>query len=197
MIKQQVLVEGLALDGVAETMQSIPREIFLPQELQNLAYCDTPLLIGEKQLRSPVITARLIEALNVSSNDNILKLGLECGYPVALLAKMAQSVELIDYSEERLALARRQLASIGIYNVEFNSAEYLTNIIKNEKKYSCIYISETVKESEIDNSLLELLDINGRMVFMVRDDVCDKAYLVTKKANGSYEKNFLFDTYNR
>ncbi|MDE4940888.1 protein-L-isoaspartate O-methyltransferase, partial [Francisella tularensis subsp. holarctica] len=74
-------------------------------------------------------------------SDNVLKLGLECGYPVALIAKLCKSVELVVYDELGLAVARRQLASIGIYNFEFNSAEHITNIIKNVKKYNFIYIS--------------------------------------------------------
>lgn len=73
---------------------------------------------------------------------------------------------MIDYDEQRLSQVRRQLANIGIYNIEFNSAEYLTNIKKNEKKYSCIYISNIVEEDDIDNSLLELLEVGGRIVLL-------------------------------
>lgn len=133
MVKQQVLTEGLSLDGVAKVMADIPREIFLPRELRTLAYCDTNLVVNERELRSPMFTARLIEALAIKVSDNVLKLGLESGYPVALIAKLCKSVELVDYDELGLAVARRQLASIGIYNVEFNSAEHITNIIKNGK----------------------------------------------------------------
>lgn len=197
MIKQQVLTEGLSLDGVASVMADIPREIFLPRHLKCLAYCDTALMIEDKQLRSPMLTARLIEALDIKLSDNVLKLGLGCGYPAALLAKLAKNVELIDYDEQRLSQVRRQLANIGIYNVEFNSAEYLTNIKKNEKKYNCIYISGIVEESEVDDSLLELLEVGGRIVFVVRNDVCDKAYIIKKTANEKYQKSFLFDTYNK
>lgn len=89
MVKQQVLTEGLSLDGVAKVMADVPREIFLPKHLQGLAYCDTALTIDDRLLRSPMLTARLIEALDVKSSDNVLKLGLECGYPAALLAKIS------------------------------------------------------------------------------------------------------------
>ncbi|ALB02197.1 protein-L-isoaspartate O-methyltransferase [Francisella persica ATCC VR-331] len=197
MVKQQVLIEGLSLDGVAKIMAEIPREIFLPRELQGLAYCDTNLIVGEKELRSPMFTAKLVEALAIKANDNILKLGLESGYPVALIAKLCKSVELVDYDEQSLALVRRQLANIDIYNVEFNSAEHITNIIKNGKKYNCIYISNVVKEDEIDESLLGLLETNGRLIFVVRTAICDKAYLIIKTPTQKYEKSLLFNTYNK
>ncbi|MBK2110977.1 protein-L-isoaspartate O-methyltransferase [Francisella tularensis subsp. novicida FSC159] len=197
MVKQQVLTEGLSLDGVAKVMADIPREIFLPRELQTLAYCDTNLVVNERELRSPMFTARLIEALAIKVSDNVLKLGLESGYPVALIAKLCKSVELVDYDELGLGVARRQLASIGIYNVEFNSAEHITNIIKNGKKYNSIYISEVVTEDEIDESLLGLLETGGRLIFVVRTAICDKAYLITKTPKQTYEKSFLFNTYNK
>ncbi|MBK2267171.1 protein-L-isoaspartate O-methyltransferase family protein [Francisella philomiragia] len=197
MVKQQVLTEGLSLDGVAKIMTDIPREIFLPKEYQSLAYCDTNLVIDDRELRSPMFTARLIEALAMKKTDDVLKLGLETGYPVALIAKLCNSVELVDYDEERLAMARRNLAKVDVYNVEFNSAEHLTNIIKNAKKYNCIYISNVVEENEVDESLLDLLEVGGRLVFVVRTDVCDKAYLITKAVKETYQKNFLFNVYNR
>ncbi|APD51171.1 protein-L-isoaspartate O-methyltransferase family protein [Francisella hispaniensis] len=197
MVKQQVLTEGLSLDGVAKIMADIPREIFLPREIQSLAYCDTNLFIGEKELRSPMFTAKLVEALAIKASDNILKLGLESGYPVALIAKLCKSVDLVDYDDLGLALSRRQLANIGIYNVEFNSAEHMTNIKKNGKKYNCIYISNVVTEDEIDESLLGLLETGGRLIFVVRTAICDKAYLITKTPKQTYQKSFLFNTYNK
>ena len=170
-------------------------KFFLPRELQGLAYCDTNLIVGKKELRSPMFTAKLVEALTIKSNDNILKLGLESGYPIALIARLCKSVELIDYDEQSLTLVRRQLANIDIYNVEFNNAEHITNIIKNGKKI--VYISNVVKEDEIDESLLGLLETNGRLIFVVRTAICDKAYLITKIPKQTYEKSFLFNTYNK
>ncbi|MDE4972183.1 protein-L-isoaspartate O-methyltransferase, partial [Francisella tularensis subsp. holarctica] len=79
-------------------------------------------------------------------------------YPVALIAKLCKSVELVDNDELGLAVARRPLASMGIYNVEFNSAEHITNSIKNGTKFNCIYITEVVTEEEIDESVLGLLE---------------------------------------
>ncbi|MDE4992374.1 protein-L-isoaspartate O-methyltransferase, partial [Francisella tularensis subsp. holarctica] len=89
------LTEGLSLDGVSKVMAVIPREIFLPRELQTLAYCDSNLVVNERELRSPMFTARLIESLAIKVSDNVLKIGLESGYPVALIAKLCKSVELV------------------------------------------------------------------------------------------------------
>lgn len=197
MVKQQVLTEGLSLDGVAKIMADIPREKFLPKEIQNLAYCDTNLVFGDRELRSPTLTARMIEALDVNAGSTVLKLGLECGYPVALLAKMAKSVELVDYSEDRLAVAKTQLEELGINNIEFVNAEALPEKIDNQQKYSRIYISAALEEHELDESLLELLDLGGKLVYVLRTSICDKVYLCIKTAKDKYETKFLFDAYNK
>ncbi|MDE5032038.1 protein-L-isoaspartate O-methyltransferase, partial [Francisella tularensis subsp. holarctica] len=76
-VKLQVLTEGLSLDCVAIVMADIPREIFLHRELQTLDYCDTNLVVNERELRSKMITDMLIEALAIKVSDNVLKLGLE------------------------------------------------------------------------------------------------------------------------
>ncbi|AIT09530.1 protein-L-isoaspartate O-methyltransferase [Candidatus Francisella endociliophora] len=197
MVKQQVLTEGLSLDGVAKIMADIPREKFLPKEIQGLAYCDTPLVFGDRELRSPTLTARMIEALDVQPNSSVLKLGLECGYPAALLAKMAEKVELVDYGEDRLAIAKQQLAEIGINNVEFVHAESLHEKASSQQKYDRIYISTVLEEDELDESLLVFLDMNGKVVYVVRTCICDKVYSVTKTSKDGYEKTFLFDVYNK
>lgn len=197
MVKQQVLTEGLSLDGVAMVMTNIPREKFLPKELQNLAYCDTNLIFGDRELRSPMLTARMIEALDLKSDDTVLKLGSECGYPVALLAKMAKNVELVDYNEDRLVTIKHQLAEIDIHNVEVVSTDSLNEKINSQQKYKCIYVSTALDSEDLDESLLGLLDFNGRIVYAVRTSVCDKVYLLTRKTKDTYEKVFLFDTYNK
>ncbi|GAB4221875.1 MAG: protein-L-isoaspartate O-methyltransferase [Francisella sp.] len=197
MVKQQILTSGFSLDGVAKIMAEIPREVFLPKEIQNLAYCDRNLFIGDKELKSPVFTAKLIDSLSIKTSDNVLKLGLESAYTVALISKLCKYVEVIEYDDKEIELAKEHLKNINISNFEINNAEQIINIKKNKKKYNCIYIANFVEENEIDDSLLELLEEGGRLVFVVRDDISDKAYLITKKPNNVYEKIFLFNTYNK
>lgn len=197
MIKQQVLPEGIPNDLMVEAMSIIPRENFLPDKYKKLAYCDTGFAIEGKSLKSPVLVAKLINALGIKTHETVLKLALETGYTAALLAKISASVEILDYSDEALGLARRKLADLDIYNVEFSSAEHLTNIVKNNKKYDCLYISNVVEEGEIDASLFDLLDNGGRAVFMIRNSFCDKVYLVTRLADDSFKREFIFDVYNK
>ncbi|QIV95409.1 protein-L-isoaspartate(D-aspartate) O-methyltransferase [Allofrancisella inopinata] len=197
MIKQQVLPEGIPVGALVDAMANISREKFLPQEYQSLAYCDTGFVINGRQIRSPMLTAKLINALGVKCDDNVLQLGLDCGYTTAVLAKISKYVDVLDYDEKVMGSVKRCLVTQHIQNIDFNTVEQLQSMVDSQKKYSCIYILNPVKADEIDESLLGLLKISGRFVFVVREDVCDKAYLTTRVGNELYEKSFLFDIYNK
>lgn len=197
MIKQQVMPEGIEYGSLIEAMSSIAREDFLPRQYKNLAYCDTNLVLETREIKSPMLTAKLLNALDIKKTDNVLMLGVECGYTAALLAKISKSVEILDYCDEMLGQTRRNLASLEIFNAEFNNAEHLTNILENDKKYNCAFITSVVGEGDIDESLFALLELGGRMIFVVQTSVCNKAYLVTKVSSNFYDKEFLFDIYNK
>ena len=200
MIKQQVLTEGIDVNNdFIQAMISIPREKFLPSEYKTLAYCDTNLLIGGREIKSPMLTAKILNALNVKSTDNVLKLGIESGYTAAILAKISKSLEVLDYSEDKLSAVKRQINSLGIDidNASFSITEHLNEIINSSKKYNCIYISNIIIKEEIDQSLLNLLEINGRIIFIARNDSFDKAFIVKKTGNETYQKELLFDIYNK
>lgn len=197
MIKQQVMPEGIEVGSLIEAMSKIAREDFLPAQYKSLAYCDTALTIDGKELKSPMLTAKLIYALKVGQKETILKLGLESGYTAALLGQVAKRVEVIDHDSKRRDDAGYLLANANITNVNLSGTEHLVEIIEKNKKFDCIYISSILAESELDESLFELLEIGGRVVFVIKSSVCDRAYLTTRVDEKVYKKEFLFDIYNK
>ena len=197
MIKQQVMPEGIGVGGLIDAMSKIAREDFLPEQYKGLAYCDTALTVSGKELKSPMFTAKLIYALKIDSKETVLKLGIESGYTAALLGKVAKKVEVIDHSEERREVVEYLLANANIVNVKLSDTGHLAEILSKNKKVDCIYISSVLVEDELDESLFELLEIGGRVVFVIKSDVCDRAYLTTRVDETLYKKEFLFDIYNK
>jgi len=197
MIKQQVMPEGIEVGALIDAMSTTAREDFLPTRYRSLAYCDTALVVDDYSLKSPMVTAKLIYALRIEQKDSVLKLGLESGYTGALLAKVAQKVSVINHDDEKRHEIGSLLTKANIDNVELNDTEYLVGIIESNKRFDCIYISSILHESELDESLFELLGIGGRAVFVVKSDVRDRAYLTTRVDEKTYKKEFLFDIYNK
>ncbi|MGQ4006264.1 protein-L-isoaspartate O-methyltransferase [Francisellaceae bacterium CB300] len=197
MIKQQVMPEGIEVGGLIDAMSKVAREDFLPLQYKSLAYCDTALTVSGKELKSPMFTAKLIYALKIDSKETVLKLGIESGYTAALLGRVAKKVEVVDHDEEEREEVGYLLANANIANVKLSGTDHLVDIIESNKRFDCIYISSVLAEEELDESLFELLEIGGRVVFVIKSSVCDRAYLTTRVDEKSYKKEFLFDIYNK
>ncbi len=197
MVKQQILTAGVQLGALIDAILAVPREDFLPTELKSLAYSDSNLEIKGRLVRSPMLMARILDALNVKSSDKVLKLGLESGYVTAVIAQLVQSVEVLDYSEEELQESAKVIKNLNIDNVEHASVEKLADYIANNEQFDCIYISNEVEDGEVEESLLGLLKVGGKMTFTVKKPDFSKVYIVTKTSDDSFDKKFLFDVYNK
>ena len=96
----------------------VPRELFIPPELQDFAYVDRPLPIGGGQtISQPTLVARMCELLALSDSDIVLDVGTGSGYHAALLSRLCRHVYGIELEPELAQQAARALALAGIDNV--------------------------------------------------------------------------------
>lgn len=197
MVKQQILTDGVQLGPLVDAILATPREIFLPAELQCLAYSDGNLEINGRLVRSPMLMTRILDALDVKPTERVLKLGLESGYVSAVLGRLAESVEVLDYSEKELHDTAKVTETLDVDNIQYSSVEKLADFFESKQKFDCIYIAEEVEEGEVEKRLLDLLNVGGRLTFTVRTADFNKVYMVTRTSSESYDKKFLFDTYNK
>ncbi len=105
MVKQQLKKRGITDLRVLNAFNTVPREAFVPVSLQDLAYDDRPLPIGEGQtISQPFVVAAMMQLLDLRPSDRVLEVGAGSGYAAAILAMIVAEV----YALERLApLARR------------------------------------------------------------------------------------------
>ena len=108
--RRKILVERLVAGGVVkdkkviDALMKVPREIFLPEELRDQAYDDTPLPIGHgKTISAPHMVAIMDEALELEEGQKILEIGAGSGYHAATIAEI---------------IAKRQKARGHVYTVE-------------------------------------------------------------------------------
>lgn len=68
----------------------IPREEFVPEEVRDQAYTDTPLpLMNTGQtISAPSMLAYMVEALDLESHHNVLEVGAGSGYGAAVMAEV-------------------------------------------------------------------------------------------------------------
>ena len=89
--------------AVDRAMRRVPREEFLPQEMRDDAYVDTPLPIGEGQtISAPHMVAIMAEQLDLKEGMKVLEIGAGSGYHAAVCAEIVGSDGHI-YTIERIA----------------------------------------------------------------------------------------------
>src|SRR3954466_11025223 len=90
MIERQLKARGIGDPDVLQAMAEVPREAFVPHELVEFAYADTPLPIDEAQtISQPYIVALMLESLELQSGDNVLDVGTGSGYAAAVASRIA------------------------------------------------------------------------------------------------------------
>jgi protein-L-isoaspartate(D-aspartate) O-methyltransferase len=118
MVSRQIAARGIEDEAVLAQMRSVPRHLFVPQALQDDAYRDSPLPIGEGQtISQPYIVALMTELLEVQPDDRVLEVGTGSGYQAAVLSGLADRVFSIEIKELLYRRATRTLRELGYGNV--------------------------------------------------------------------------------
>jgi protein-L-isoaspartate(D-aspartate) O-methyltransferase len=98
-------------EKVMRTMAEVPRHDFVPVELREVAYLNTPLPIGfGKTISQPFIVALMTDLLDLDEDDVVLEIGTGLGYQAAILARLVKRVYSVELLEELAAQARTRLA---------------------------------------------------------------------------------------
>ncbi len=75
MIERHIIARGVKSKKIIKVMGSIPRHLFVDEALQDQAYNDNPLPIGEGQtISQPFIVALMVEALELKGDERFWKL---------------------------------------------------------------------------------------------------------------------------
>jgi protein-L-isoaspartate(D-aspartate) O-methyltransferase len=116
------LVERLTAAGIREerlldAIAAIPRAEFVPAASRERADEDLPLPIPHGQVTTqPSLSARMIEALDLSGDERVLEVGSGHGFQTALLATLAREVWSIERFPDLAETARENLRRRAIAN---------------------------------------------------------------------------------
>jgi protein-L-isoaspartate(D-aspartate) O-methyltransferase len=114
MVQTQLRARGIADERVLEAMARLPRERFVPEERQAIAYADEALPIPAGQtISQPWIVARMTELLAPRVGERVLDIGTGSGYQAAILALLGARVVSIERQPELAESARARLAELG------------------------------------------------------------------------------------
>ncbi len=119
MIDYQLAARGLHDQSVLDAVNAVPREEFVPTDLVEFAYSDSPLPIAASQtISQPYIVALMTAALELKPDDRVLEVGAGSGYAAAVLAEIAADVYTIERHKILADTARSRLEQLGYRNIQ-------------------------------------------------------------------------------
>jgi protein-L-isoaspartate(D-aspartate) O-methyltransferase len=182
MVEHQIRRRGVRDERVLAAMERIPRHRFVPEKLEDYAYDDSPLSIGDGQtISQPYMVALMTETVMPAMGDRVLEVGTGSGYQTAILAELVREV----YSIERIpALAERAeqlLRELGIENVSIRIGDGSEGLSE-EAPFDGILV--TAGAPEMPDPLVEQLAVGGRLVIPIGGSHHQTLYKVSKGEKG-------------
>jgi protein-L-isoaspartate(D-aspartate) O-methyltransferase len=168
MVERQLDARGIKDAKVLKAFRAVPREAFVPPGMEEFAYRDSPLPIGEEQtISQPYIVALTVQALRLEGHERVLEIGTGSGYAAAILSRVAREVYTVERLEGLAAEARERLERLGYANVHILRGDGTLGW-REHAPYDAIAVA--AGGPEVPKALREQLAIGGRLVIPVGAD---------------------------
>ena len=191
MVKQQARAWEVLDENVLAVLHDVPREQFVPAGFEALAFADTEIPIGHnKKMMTPTIEGRVLQALRLSGNENVLEIGTGSGFLTACLAKLSASVTSIDIHGDFLESAQQCLAGCGIDNVVLAEMDGTQELPAGP--FDAIAVTGSLQS--FDPRFVDALNIDGRLFVIVGDAPAMQARLVQRTRKNNWQSKTLFET---
>lgn len=200
MIEQQIRTWEVLDPTVLQLLNDVPRENFVPEEYQGLAFADIEIPLGHGQaMLSPKLEGRILQALNVQKSHSVLHIGTGSGYFTALLASLAKQVISLDIEADLSAQAAKNLAKHNIQNVTLEVADGVLGRPKdkNSDKHSdehydvIVYTGSSPVEPA---GVRQQLNIGGVMFIALGEAPAMQATLIQRVSKAGFTEVVLFET---
>ena len=186
MIKEQIVARGVKDPLVLKAIAEIPRHRFVLENLEQSAYDDTPLPIGENQtISQPFIVAYMTEALELMGDEKVLEVGTGSGYQTAVLAGIVSEVYTVEINENLIIEAAMRFKKMALKNIRLRYSDGYKGWAE-EAPFDRIIV--TAAPDHIPQSLVNQLKVGGKMVIPVGDSD-QELILVTKIDKDNYSKD--------
>jgi protein-L-isoaspartate(D-aspartate) O-methyltransferase len=190
MVDRQLAARGVRSAPVLDAMRTVPREEFVPDNVREFAYQNSPLPIGSGQtISQPYIVAFMIEALGLRGGEKILEVGAGSGYAAAVLGQVAKEVYAIERIAELARNAAATIARLGYDNVEIRHGDG-TRGWPEHAPFDAIVVAAGGRY--VPDALRQQLRIGGRLVIPVgQHETFQELVRITRRDEQEFEEEKL------
>jgi protein-L-isoaspartate(D-aspartate) O-methyltransferase len=165
MIEGQLRPNRVTNAALLAAVAELPRERFLPEGLQAIAYADDDVPLGAgRYLMEPMVLARLIQNLQPQAEETALVVASGRGYGAALLSRLVKAVVALESDAALAGSAQETIKSLGIANVQFVAGDVALGAAA-DAPYDVILIEGAVRQ--VPAAILQQLAEGGRLATVV------------------------------
>ncbi len=193
MVDCQIHTSGIVNSEVLNSFGTVPRELFVPEKMRDIAYADESLDIGQGRfLLEPAIHAKMIQAANPVQDDVVLDIGSASGYSSAILSPIVTTIIALENNKRQMDKAIKLWNQTGACNIALIEGE-LAKGVADQAPYSLIIINGAI--TEVPKKILGQLSVGGRLVTIIKqqNSPVGRATMFLKSDGGSISSKVLFD----
>lgn len=176
-----------------DAMDTVPRERFVLQGREELAYIDQdiPVSLGveRRYMLSPMVLGRMIQSLGIEAGERVLDVACGRGYSAAVLAELGAEVTALEAEESLAQTAKECLVAAGANNVSVKHGPLDQGAAENAP-YDAILVNGAVEVRP--EGLLRQLAEGGRLICVKGRGRAARATLYVRSGDTFGERS-LFD----
>lgn len=191
MVEQQIrpweVIDPLVLDAFAQ----VRREDFVPPRQRKLAFTDValPLEHGEFMFK-PVLEGRLLQALALAPEHEVLEIGAGSGFLTACLAHIAREVVSIDLHEDFAQRVRGRLENLGFTSARVEQADAFA--FEPGRQFDAVLVGGAVVD--VPARFRSWVRPGGRLVVVRGHSPVQEAVALVRVGEDTWREESLFET---
>ena len=167
MVDCQIHTAGVVNPGLLKAFETIPRESFVPEELQNVAYLDEEIILGNNRfLLEPLTLSKMLQAVEPKEDDVVLDIGGTTGYSAAILSPLVSTIVALENDKSFFEHAAKTWESLDACNIVGVTGDLEKGDAQNAP-FDLILINGAV--AEIPKTIEAQLAPGGRLIAIVKN----------------------------
>jgi protein-L-isoaspartate(D-aspartate) O-methyltransferase len=165
MVAGQLYGRDISDHRVLAAMSKVPRHLFMPETMREMAYSDNALAIAyEQTISQPYIVAFMTQILQLQGHERVLEIGTGSGYQAAVLAELVADVYSIEIIEELAHEAGEMFKRLGYTNIHTQCGDGYQGWPE-YAPFDAVIV--TCAPDHIPVALQEQLKVTGKMIIPV------------------------------
>jgi protein-L-isoaspartate(D-aspartate) O-methyltransferase len=182
MVERQLRARGVKDERVLSAMETVERHMFVGEDLQENAYDDCALPIGEEQtISQPYMVALMTELLELKGHEKVLEIGTGSGYQSAILSLLAAQVFTVERIGSLARRAQELFKKLGYSNIHVVTGDGTLGLPE-QAPFDGVIV--TAAAPEIPDLYKKQLAVNGRLVIPVGSRYSQVLYQVKYTPSG-------------